>query len=117
MDTNPTAQLLDLAARAQHLNEPAALQDLLAEGHRAWCSGIAEVRTDIEQETASMPDAQVTQRCTAAGVVWEAGMTRGEAVAELVFAVWDSVPAAIAYTALAERAARFGVCLVREEIQ
>ncbi|MEU5894476.1 hypothetical protein ABZ835_48100 [Streptomyces sp. NPDC047461] len=117
MDTNPTAQLLDLAARAQHLDEPAALQDLLAEGYRAWCAGIAEVRADIEQETASMSDAQVAQRCTDAGMKWEAGMTRGEAIAELVFTVWDSVPAAIAYTALEERAARCGVCLAREELQ
>ncbi|MEU5894299.1 hypothetical protein ABZ835_47095 [Streptomyces sp. NPDC047461] len=42
-------------------------------------------------------------------------MTRGEAIAELVFAVWDAAPAAIACTALEERAARFGVCLAPEE--
>ncbi|MFD3838266.1 hypothetical protein ACFWWC_18680 [Streptomyces sp. NPDC058642] len=42
-------------------------------------------------------------------------MTRGEAIAELVFAVWDAVPTAIAYTALEQRAARFRVCLAPEE--
>lgn len=117
MDMNPTALLLDLAARAQALDERDALRDLLAAGHRAWCTGVAEVHAGIEQETASLPDSQVALRCAAAGVAWEAGMTRGQAIAELAFAVWDSAPAAIAYTALEERAARFGACLVREEIQ
>lgn len=115
MDTNPTAQLLDLAARAQTADEPTVLQELLTAGHGAWCAGVAEARISIERETDSLADAQVAQRCTAAGVPWEAGMTRGEAIAELVFAVWDSTPAALAYTALETRAARFGICLVPEE--
>jgi len=115
MDTNPTAQLLDLAARAQTAEEPAVLQELLAAGHRTWYAGLAEVRATIERETESSPDAQVAQRCAAAGVPWEAGMTRGAAIAGLVFAVWDTTPAALAYTALEEQAARFGVCLIPEE--
>ncbi|MGW7202904.1 hypothetical protein [Streptomyces sp. NPDC054837] len=86
MDTNSTAQLVDLAARAQQPDESAALQDLLAEGHRAWRTGVAEVRAGIEQMTVSMPDSQVAQRCAAAGAEWEA-------IAELVFAVWDAAPA------------------------
>ncbi|MDQ0596346.1 hypothetical protein QF037_000691 [Streptomyces canus] len=32
-----------------------------------------------------------------------------------VFAVWGASPAAIAYTALGERAACFGICLAPEE--
>jgi hypothetical protein len=86
VDTKPTALLLDLAARAQDLDTPAALPDLLAEGHRAWRAGAAEVRAGIEQETALVSDSQVAQRSATAGVAWEAGMTRSEAIAELVFA-------------------------------
>ncbi|CAM5598755.1 hypothetical protein STENM36S_05052 [Streptomyces tendae] len=44
-------------------------------------------------------------------------MTRGEAVSALAFATWDASPAAMAYTELAERAARFGVSLLGEEFQ
>lgn len=84
MDTNPTAQLLDLAIRAQAAQDLAVLEELLAAGHRAWCAGVTEVRTSIERKTESS-DAQVAQRCAAADVPWEAGMTRGEAIAGLVF--------------------------------
>ncbi|WP_189192663.1 hypothetical protein [Streptomyces albiflavescens] len=117
MDTNPTALLLDLAARAQDLDDRDALQDLLATGHRAWCEGIADVRSGIEQETAALSDHELAELCVAAGVPWEKKMTRGEAVSALAFGTWEAAPAAIAYTELEERAAVFGVCLLPEEMQ
>ena len=116
MDTNPTALLLDLAARAQDLSNRDALQDLLATGHRAWCEGVADVQSGIRREGANLSDVQLAERCAAAGAPWEEGMTRSEAVSALAFAIWEAAPAAMAYTELEERAALFGVCLLGEEL-
>ncbi|MFF7130440.1 hypothetical protein [Streptomyces sp. NPDC008240] len=116
METNPTALLLALAASAQDLSDRDALRDLLARGHRAWCEGIADVLSGIRREAANLSDAQLAERCAAAGTPWEEGMTRGEAVSALAFATWDAAPAAMAYTELEERAAFFGVCLLGEEL-
>ncbi|MFI7406932.1 hypothetical protein ACIBW9_41845 [Streptomyces sp. NPDC049541] len=116
METNPTALLLELAAQAQRVSAPDRLRDLLSKGHRAWCEGVADVRAGVDRETASLSDAELAERCADACVPWEEGMTRGEAVAALAFMTWDAAPAAMAYTELAERAARFGVCLLGEEV-
>ncbi|MFE8950677.1 hypothetical protein [Streptomyces sp. NPDC007856] len=115
METNPTALLLERAAQAQRVSDPDALHDLLSRGHHAWCEGVADVRAGVDRETATLSDAQLAERCTATGVPWEEGMTRSEAVSALAFVTWDAAPAAMAYTELEERAARFGVCLLGEE--
>ncbi|EST18232.1 hypothetical protein [Streptomyces roseochromogenus] len=116
MEMNPTALLLDLTARAQIVSDPDVLRDLLSAGHRAWCEGVADVQTGVDRETSSLSDAELAERCTAAGEPWEEGMTRGEAISALAFVTWDAAPAAMAYTELAERAAGFGVCLLGEEV-
>jgi hypothetical protein len=116
METNPTALLLDLAAQARCESDPDALYDMLSRGHRAWCQGVADVRSGVDRESASLSDAQLAERCAAAGAPWEEGMTRAEAVSALAFVTWDAAPAAMAYTELEERAARFGVCLLGEEV-
>ncbi|WP_455357152.1 hypothetical protein [Streptomyces sp. SYSU K217416] len=116
MDTNPAALLLDLATRAQDLSDRHELQDLLATGHRAWCEGVADVRSGIGREAANLSDVQLTERCAAAGAAWEEGMTRSEAISALAFATWEAAPAAMAYTELEERAALFGACLLSEEL-
>ncbi|WP_019074669.1 hypothetical protein [Streptomyces hokutonensis] len=115
-EMNPTALLLELAAQARNMSAPDALRDVLSAGHRAWCEGVADVRADIGREIAPLSDADIAERCAVVGASWEEGMTRGEAVAALAFATWDASPAAIVYTELAERAARFGVCLLGEEV-
>jgi hypothetical protein len=117
METNPTALLLELAGRAQRASDPATLHDLLTRGHRAWCEGIANVRSGMEQETANLSDDELAERCAAACIPREEGMTRSEAVSALAFMAWDAAPAAMAYTELAERAARFGVCLLDEGVR
>ncbi|MGW2802444.1 hypothetical protein [Streptomyces sp. NPDC001269] len=116
MEMNPTALLLDLAARAQSVSDPDTLHNWLSRGHRAWCEGVADVQSGIDDETGRLSDPQLSKRCAAAGAPWEQGMTRGEAVSALVFATWEAAPAAMAYTELEERAARFGVCLLPEEM-
>ncbi|TVZ84761.1 hypothetical protein FB157_12028 [Streptomyces sp. BK340] len=116
MEMNPTALLLGLTTRAQSVSDPDTLHDLLSAGHRAWCGGVADVLADVGRETASLSDAELAERCAAAGAPWEEGMTRSEAVAALAFATWDATPAAMAYAELEERAACFGVCLLGEEV-
>ncbi|MCX5251932.1 hypothetical protein OG895_43580 [Streptomyces sp. NBC_00201] len=116
MEMNPTALLLELAAQARSVSDPGTLRDLLSAGHRAWCEGVADVRTGVGRETSSLSDAELAERCAAAGAAWEEGMTRDEAVSALAFVTWDAAPAAMAYTELAERAARCGVCLLGEEV-
>lgn len=116
MKMNPTALLLDLAAQAQNVSDPDTLHDLLAAGHRAWCEGVADIRAGVARETASLSDAELAERCAAAGAPWEEGMTRGEAASALAFVTWDAAPAAMAYTELEEHAAHFGVCLLGEEV-
>jgi hypothetical protein len=116
METNPTALLLELAAQAQRVSDPDSLHDLLSRGHRAWCEGVADVQARVDRESASLSDAELAERCAAACVPWEEGMTRSEAVSALAFVTWDAAPAAMAYTELEERAARFGVCLLGEEV-
>ncbi|MGW7824119.1 hypothetical protein ACWGLF_39840 [Streptomyces puniciscabiei] len=116
METNPAALLLDLAAQAQRASDRKTLHDLLSAGHRAWCKGVADVQAGVDREATSLSDAQLAERCAAAGAPWEHGMTRGEAISALAFATWDAAPAAMAYTELEERAAHFGVCLLGEEV-
>ncbi|WP_406436469.1 hypothetical protein OHB14_62310 [Streptomyces sp. NBC_01613] len=116
MEMNPTALLLDLAARAQSASHRDTLHDLLSAGHRAWCEGVADVRAGVDRETSSLSDAEFAERCAAAGAAWEEGMAREEAISALAFVTWDAAPAAMAYIELAERAAHFGVCLLGEEV-
>ncbi|MFF7191319.1 hypothetical protein ACFZAR_40440 [Streptomyces sp. NPDC008222] len=116
MEMNPTALLLDLAARAQSVSEPDTLHNLLSRGHRAWCEGVADVQSGIDHETRGLSDPQLSERCATAGTPWEKGMPRSEAVSALVIATWEAAPAAMAYTELEERAARFGACLLPEEM-
>ncbi|MGW6893708.1 hypothetical protein [Streptomyces chartreusis] len=116
MEKNPTALLLDLAAQAQSVSDPDSLLDMLSSGHRAWCEGVTDVQSGVDREAASLSDGELAERCVAAGALWEEGMTRGEAISGLAFATWDASPAAMAYTELERSAARFGVCLLGEEI-
>lgn len=71
MEMNPTALLLELAAQARSVSDPGTLRDLLSAGHRAWCEGVADVRTGVGRETSSLSDAELAERCAAAGAAWE----------------------------------------------
>ncbi|WP_338704359.1 hypothetical protein V2W30_41305 (plasmid) [Streptomyces sp. Q6] len=116
-ETNPTALLLALAARAQDTYVTAELKQLLRRAHNAWCAGIAQVRTEVHQQCQSLDDEALRARCAAADVPWEPGTARSEALGNLAFELWNNSPAAIAYTELEARASHFGVSLVAETIE
>ncbi|MFJ3714098.1 MULTISPECIES: hypothetical protein [unclassified Streptomyces] len=112
--SNATGQLMELVARAAALSDPAQLRNLLQTGHTAWCEGLAEVRGEVFRRCAELDDAAVADWCRTAESPWEKGQPRSEAVSYLAFAVWDSSPAAMAYTVLEERASSFGVTLIAQ---
>jgi hypothetical protein len=88
---------------------------LLSRGHRAWREGVADVQAGVDRDSASLSDAQLAERCAAAGAPWGKGMTRSEAVSALAFMTWDAAPAAMAYTELEERAHTSGcACWARK---
>ncbi|MGW2863393.1 hypothetical protein [Streptomyces sp. NPDC001205] len=117
MDTmgTPTELLLELAASSRHFQDPAELAAALQTGHRIWCAGLADVQRTIHAGSRDLSDDALSIRCREAGVPWEDGTSRSEAVSNLVFALWDASPAAMAYTALERRASAAGVCLLPEE--
>jgi hypothetical protein len=112
MMNTATAQLLDLSARAAATTDAGALLDLLQAGHAHWCTGLAEVRTDVTARCSRLDDAATASWCTRAGAPWEPGTSRKDAITHLAFALWDASPAAMAYTELATRAADHGVSLI-----
>jgi hypothetical protein len=104
MTADATSRLLQLASQAQALTDPAQLRALLAQGHPLYSQAYDDIRTHVRAQAASLTDEQLATRCTQAGVPWEPGTSREDALTDLVHAVFDSTPACIAYTALAERA-------------
>ncbi|AVZ70912.1 hypothetical protein SLUN_00135 [Streptomyces lunaelactis] len=111
---NSTSTLLSLVGRSTAISDPDQLRTMLQAGHAAWCEGVAEVRADVAQRSSALDDDALAAWCTQAEAPWEGGQTRCEAVSNLAFAVWDASPAAMAYVALEERAAEFGICLIPE---
>ena len=101
-----TTALLDLAAQAGDLSDPHRLRGLLARAHPLYRQASEEVRTEVREEAARLGDAALRARCTSAGVPWDPGTDREPAVIDLVFAVFDATPAALAYQSLATIAHR-----------
>jgi hypothetical protein len=110
MTGQATTLLLQLAA----VGDAGDLQRLLPAGHATWCAGFAAFRSEVTGRSEGLSDAELADWCAQAGAPWLTGRTRGEAVAELAFALWECTPASIAYTEAAERAAELGICLVDE---
>ncbi|MFC5911813.1 hypothetical protein [Streptacidiphilus monticola] len=104
MSADATTRLLELASHAVDLTDPTRLRALLAEGHPLYCQALADVRTHLLAQAAHLTDEELAARCTHAGSAWEPGTSREDALIDLLFAVFESTPACIAYVALAERA-------------
>lgn len=112
MSADLTTALLDLAAKAGDLTEPHQLRSLLARAHPLYCQAAEDVRAQVRNEASKLDDDALRARCTKAGTPWDPGADRELAVSELVFAVFDATPAALAYQALADIAHRHHTGLV-----
>ncbi|MFF4283011.1 hypothetical protein ACFY0Z_30040 [Streptomyces kronopolitis] len=109
-----TAALLDLTARAAASDAADSLRQVLQQAHALYCAGLEEVRAETFRSCADLSDDAVAERCRNAGAVWEVGMERSDAIADLAFSLWDRSPAALAYGEIADRATDLGVGLVGE---
>jgi hypothetical protein len=112
MMTTTTQRLLDLAAAAPaHHDEDLLL--LLREASKLYQQGFEDVRDTVAARFAGLPTGDVA--ATAAGMPCDISQDRDELLVLLALAEWEMTPAALAYTEMAEDAARRGVCLIPEE--
>ncbi|MFJ9822276.1 hypothetical protein ACIRU3_45060 [Streptomyces sp. NPDC101151] len=112
--TTTTQRLLDLAAAAPAGHDE-DLVLLLREGSELYQQGFEDVRDTVAARFAGLPAPDLVEAATVAGVPCGESQDRGELLLLLALAEWEMTPAALAYTEMAEDAARRGVCLLPEE--
>ncbi|MGV4890781.1 hypothetical protein ACSR0Z_30195 (plasmid) [Streptomyces viridosporus] len=108
-----TQRLLDLAAAAPASHD-ADLLLLLREASELYQQGFQELRQGIEARFGALPTADLLAAAAAAGMPGDESSERTELLLLLTLAEWELTPAAMAYSQLAEGAARRGVCLIPE---
>ncbi|WP_371647832.1 MULTISPECIES: hypothetical protein [unclassified Streptomyces] len=111
--TTTTQRILDLAAAApaRHGED---LELLLREASGLYEQGFADLRDRLTARFAKTPGRDLLATATAAGMPCDADQDRDELILLLALAEWAMTPAALAYTQMAEDAARRGVCLIPE---
>ncbi|GGV69801.1 hypothetical protein GCM10010277_80170 [Streptomyces longisporoflavus] len=113
--TMTTAQrILDLAAAAPASRDE-DLVVLLREANGLYQQGLKELHRDAAARLAGSPTADLVTAAEAAGMPCDAAQGRDEVILLLALAAWEMTPAAMAYTQMAEAAARRGICLIPEE--
>ncbi|WP_081235893.1 hypothetical protein [Streptomyces viridosporus] len=114
MMTTSTQRLLELSAAA-----PAAdgedLLDLLREGNVLYHQGLQETHQATATRLQGMSTTDLAAAADAAKVPYDATRDHAEMVLLLALAEWDMTPAALAYSAMVEDAARRGFSLLPEE--
>ncbi|MGW3135033.1 hypothetical protein [Streptomyces sp. NPDC001139] len=113
MMTTTTQRLLDLAAAAPaSADEDLAL--FLREASALYQQGLVDLRDAVAARFAGLSGGDLVAAATAAGVPCDPSQGRDELVVLLALAEWEMTPAALAYSEMAEDAARRGVCLIPE---
>lgn len=114
MMTTTTQRLLDLAATA-----PASRDEdlvlLLREASELYQQGFADLRDTVAARFARLSGDDLVAAATAAGMPCDTAQDRAELLVLLALVEWEMTPAAMAYTQLAQDAARRGVSLIPEE--
>ncbi|WP_433456358.1 hypothetical protein ACQPXS_46585 (plasmid) [Streptomyces sp. CA-142005] len=111
--TTTTQRLLDLAAAApDSLDEDLVL--LLREASELYQQGFDSLRHTVAARFAGLSCGDLVAAATAAGMPCNVSQDRNELLLLLALAEWETTPAALAYTEMAEDAARRGVCLIPE---
>ncbi|WP_415940252.1 hypothetical protein [Streptomyces sp. 039-1] len=113
MVTTATQRLLDLAALAPTSNDEDLLR-LLEEASALYQRGFDTLRGVVAGRVAGTSPEVLVAAVQAAGLPCDASQDRDELVLLLALTEWEMTPAALAYSEMAEDAARRGVCLVPE---
>ncbi|MGX4695134.1 hypothetical protein [Streptomyces sp. JNUCC 63] len=111
--TTTTQRLLDLAAAAPASHD-ADLLLLLREANELYQQGLEELRQTVTTRFSDLPTDDLLAATAAVGLPGDASLDRGELLLLLTLAEWELTPAALAYSEMAEDAARRGVCLIPE---
>ncbi|MEU6371247.1 hypothetical protein ABZ876_37610 [Streptomyces sp. NPDC046931] len=113
MTTN-TQRILDLAAAApaSHGEE---LLVLLREASELYQQGLEGLRHTVASRFAGLSTRALVAAANASGMPCDASQDPDELLLLLALTEWEMTPAAMAYTEMAEDAARRGVCLIPEE--
>ncbi|MFC9646278.1 hypothetical protein ACFTZF_48790 [Streptomyces mirabilis] len=113
MVTTTTQRLLDLAAATPACHDEDLLQ-LLEEANELCQQGFEDLHRTVAARVAGMSPELLVATVTAAGLPCDTSQDRGELVSLLAVTEWQMTPAALAYSEMAEDAARRGVCLIPE---
>jgi hypothetical protein len=112
--TTTTQRLLDLAAASQAAHGE-ALVLLLREGNDLYQQGLQETRQTVAARFGALPTRELVAAAEMAGMPCDAAQDRSEVLLLLALVEWEMTAAAMAYSEMAEDAARRGVSLIPEE--
>ncbi|MEU6493445.1 hypothetical protein [Streptomyces sp. NPDC046984] len=113
MTTN-TQRILDLAAAAP-ASDGEDLLLLLREANELYQQGLEGLRHTVAGRFAGLSTGDFVAAVNATGMPCDASQDRAELLLLLALAEWEMTPAAMAYSEMAEDAARRGVSLIPEE--
>ncbi|MFI6340732.1 hypothetical protein [Streptomyces sp. NPDC050535] len=114
MVTTTTQRLLELAAATLASRDETLLLRLLEEANELYQQGFESVRGAVANRVAGVSPEVLVATVSAAGLPCDASQDRDELVLLLALSEWEMTPAAMAYSEMAEDAARRGVCLIPE---
>ncbi|WP_237330007.1 hypothetical protein [Streptomyces sp. BA2] len=109
-----TQRILDLAAAAP-ASQGEDLVLLLSEANELYQQGLRDLRRDVAARLDGLATADLMFAAERAGIPCDASQDRDEVILLLALVEWEMTSAAMAYTEVAEAAARRGVCLIPEE--
>ncbi|MET8411735.1 hypothetical protein ABZV34_27180 [Streptomyces sp. NPDC005195] len=112
--TTTTQRLLDLAAAAPACHDEDMVLLFLTEANELFQQGFEVLRGAVADRVAGMLPEALVATVNAAGLPCDVSQDGRELVSLLALAEWQMTPAALAYSEIAEDAARRGVCLIPE---
>ncbi|MCX4862414.1 hypothetical protein [Streptomyces canus] len=114
MTMTTTQRILDLAAAAP-ASHGEDLVLLLSEANELYQQGLQNLRREMAERLGQLAIADLMFAAETAGMPCEGSQDRNEVILLLALVEWEMTPAAMAYTEMAQDAARRGVCLIPEE--
>ncbi|MFM9632803.1 MULTISPECIES: hypothetical protein [Streptomyces] len=114
MVTTTTQRLLDLTAIAPASHDEDLLLKLLEEANALYQQGFESHRGVVARRVDGTSPEVLVAALQAAGLPCDASQDRDELILLLALTEWEMTPAALAYSEMAEDAARRGVCMIPE---